>query len=104
MRNSNFIQDCVNTLDFFANAGYKFFFAYDNFGHLIGKFSLFELPFFTNILTFQLTSRLFFIDILVMMDEDAILFGQIELEYQISVINDTPMRSALSWVLKQSIF
>lgn len=100
MSNADFVQDCITILDYFASVGYKSFFAYDNFGHLIGKFSLSELHIFKKILTFQLTSRLFFIDILVMMEEDAIPFGKYELEYHISVVADSQMRSALSWVLK----
>ena len=103
MSNVNFVEECVDTLKFFAEAGYQSFFAYDNFGHFVGQFSLTDLDVFIKIITFQLASRLFFIDILIMSEEDARLFGPVELKFHILSVSDAPTRVALDWVLRHSL-
>lgn len=79
--NSNYVEDCLKTLKFLEQSGYNYFLLYDNFGHLMGKYSLSNLSPFQNLLFFQLTSNFYYFDILVMKDEDIFHFYKTEIDY-----------------------
>lgn len=68
---STYVEDCLQTLDLFARAGYRSFLAYDNLGYLMGRHELSNLSHFKDLLLYQLTCPHFhYFDILVMMDKD----------------------------------
>lgn len=79
--NSNYFEDCLETLKFFKQVGYNYFLLYDNFGNLMGKYSLSDLSPFQNLIFFQLTSNFYYFDILVMKDEDIFQFYKTEIKY-----------------------
>ena len=79
--NTNYVEDCLRTLRFFEQCGYNHFLLYDNFGGLMGRYSLSELSPFQNLLFYQLTSNFYYFDILVMKDEDIYRFHQAEIDY-----------------------
>lgn len=80
--NTNYVQDCLRTLNFLnKQIGYNFFLLYDNFGALMGRYSLSDLSPFRNLLFYQLTSNFYYFDILVMRDEDIVQFYKTEIDY-----------------------
>ena len=79
--NTNYVEDCLNTLRFFKHNGYNHFLLYDNFGSLMGKYSLSDLSAFQNLLYYQLTSCFYYFDILVMKDDDISLFFKTEIDF-----------------------
>ena len=82
VENTSYVEDCLRTLKSFQRIGYKRFLLYDNFGNLMGGYSLSGLSPFQNLLFFQLTSRnLYYFDILVMKDEDVWEFFKREIDY-----------------------
>ncbi len=101
LNHPNFIQECIATLEIFANAGYRSFIAYDNIGRLIGIYSLAELSVFQNLLYYQISARSFFIDVLAMKEEDVKMFARQEFEYHTALISDPNRRSSAKWVVDQ---
>lgn len=79
--NTNYVEDCLRTLKFLKQSGYNYFLLYDNFGNLMGRYSLSDLSPFQNLLFFQLTSNFYYFDILVMKDEDIFQFYKTEIDY-----------------------
>jgi len=79
--NTNYSEDCLRILRFLKQSGYNYFLLYNNFGNLMGKYSLFELSPFQNLLFYQLTSNFYYFDILVMKDEDIFKFYKMEVNY-----------------------
>jgi FkbM family methyltransferase len=78
---SNYVENCLNTLTSFQQVGYNYFLLYDNVGHLMGKHSLSELSPFRNLLFYQLTKKLYYYDILLMNDRDISQFYRAEIDY-----------------------
>jgi FkbM family methyltransferase len=72
--NMAYIDDCLNALSFFRDCGYESFLVYDNYGYLMGKYSLNDLPRFRDLLFYQLTKTYFYYDILLMKEEHALSF------------------------------
>jgi FkbM family methyltransferase len=79
--NTNYVEDCERTLNLLKQIGYNYFLLYNNFGNLMGRYSLSDLSTFQNLLFFQLTSDFYYFDILVMKDEDTCQFYKSEIEY-----------------------
>ena len=68
---SNYYDDCINTLYLLKDVGYDSFLLYDRFGYLMGYHSLNDLSHFKQILMYQLSSNILInTDILVMKKED----------------------------------
>ncbi len=79
--NTNYVEDCLRTLKLLKQSGYNYFLLYDNFGYLMGKYSLSDLSPFRNLLFFQLTSNFYYFDILIMKNEDIFQFFKEEIDY-----------------------
>jgi hypothetical protein len=92
--NTNFVEDCLDTLHFFKECGYNYFIVYDNFGALIGRFPLSNLSSFKNLLFYKLISSTFYyFDILVMIDDDLNEFYRMEIDYFIKSIKNEALRN-----------
>jgi FkbM family methyltransferase len=90
---ANYVEDCLNALNSFKEMGYNYFLVYDNFGHLMGRYSLSDLSPFKNLLFFQLTRPfLYQFDILVMKDDDVFQFYKEEIVYFVDKIPYTSLR------------
>ncbi|MEH2270682.1 MAG: FkbM family methyltransferase [Nostoc sp.] len=98
--NPTYIENCLETLSFFEEIGYNYFLVYDNFGYLMGKYPLSDLDSFKNLLFYQLTSRFYYFDILLMKDEDIELFFPLEVNY---FIDKMPNKTLPQTVLKALI-
>ena len=94
---TNYVEDCLSALNFFKETGYNYFLVYDNFGHLMGRYSLSDLSPFKNLLFFQLTRPfLYQFDILVMKDEDVFQFYQEETVYFVDKLPYKSLRRTAS--------
>jgi len=72
--NNAYIENCIETLNFFKGVGYRSFLIYDNFGYLMGEQSLKHLSGFKHLLFYQLTSRFYYFDLLLMKEEEMRIF------------------------------
>lgn len=79
--NTNYVEDCLRTLNLLKRSGYNYFLLYSNFGYLMGRYSLSDLSPFRNLLFYQLTSDFYYFDIIVMKDEDIFQFHKAEIDY-----------------------
>ena len=79
--NINYVQECIDALNYFNESGYKNFLLYDNLGNLMGLYSLNDLTSFKNLLFHQLVNGRYYFDILVMKDDDIFVFHRNELEF-----------------------
>jgi FkbM family methyltransferase len=94
--NTNYVEDCLRTLNFFKQIGYNYFLLYNNSGNLIGGYSLDNLSPFLKLLFFQLTSNILQFDILIMKDEVFFQFYKAEIDYFVDKIpNKSLQRSAI---------
>jgi len=82
--NDVYIENCMETLNFFKEVGYSSFLIYDNFGYLMGKQSLEHFIKFKHLLFYQLTSRFYYFDLLLMKEEEMRIFIKLEHSYFIS--------------------
>lgn len=96
--NTTYVEDCLRTLNSLQRIGYKRFLLYDNFGNLMGRYSLFDLWPFRNLLFCQLTGgHLYYFDILVMRDEDVCEFFKTEVDYFVGrMSNKSLQRTAVA--------
>ena len=79
-----YVESCIETLNFFKEAGYSSFLIYDNFGYLMGEQSLEHLSGFKHLLFYQLTSRFCYFDLLLMKEEEMKDFIKLEHSFFIS--------------------
>ena len=79
--NTNYVQDCLRTLKRFKQYGYNYFLLYNNFGNLMGRYSLSDLSSLQNLLFYQLTSDFCYFDILIMKDEELFQFYKVEVAF-----------------------
>jgi|SRR5579859_4937606 len=86
--NPSYLQDCLNTLLFFKHSGYESFLVYDNYGYLMGKHTFANLVSFQNLLFYQLTSKFYYFDILIMREQDCSKFLDLERSYFANQISD----------------
>lgn len=78
-----YVETCLETLNLFQTLGYSEFLLYDNFGYLMGKFSLDDHSAFKNLLFYQLVSEFYYFDILLLRSEDIGPFYTSEATYYI---------------------
>lgn len=90
--NSSYVEQCFKTLASLRQAGYGSCIVYDNYGHLMGRYSLEKIQAFRNLLFYQLTSFFAYFDILVMSDEHINDFLRSEHDYFISYIPKAGLR------------
>ncbi|RAM49584.1 MAG: hypothetical protein C6Y22_21375, partial [Hapalosiphonaceae cyanobacterium JJU2] len=88
--NANYGKVCLDILGYFKNIGYNYFLVYDNFGYLMGKYPLNDLYGFKNLLFYDLTSKFYYFDILLMKDEDINQFFTIEVTH---FVNQMPNKA-----------
>ena len=88
----------MRTLKSLQRIGHKGFLVYDNFGNLMGRYSLSDLSPFQNLLFCQLTGgNLYCFDILVMKDEDVCEFFKTEVDYFVDKMsNKSLQRTAIA--------
>lgn len=79
--NSDYVNDCLETLLKLYKNGYSSFVLYDNFGYLIGKLSIVDIRNFRYLLFYQLTSTFYYFDILLMKEDDINTFINSEITY-----------------------
>jgi FkbM family methyltransferase len=92
--NPRYVEECREALRSFAARGYDAFLLYDNFGYLLGKYSLTDLEAFERLLFYQLTSRFDFFDILVMPTPDLDEFQALEVEHFVGTVRDPARATA----------
>lgn len=68
--NVTYLEDCMNTLSFFNNMGYRNFLLYDNFGNFMGTHQMDSLSHLKDLLFYQLMRKYYYFDILIMKEED----------------------------------
>jgi len=90
--NNAYIENCIETLNFFKEVGYRSFLIYDNFGYLMGKQSLEHLSGFKHLLFYQLTSRFYYFDLLLMKEEEMRIFIKLEHSYFISKMTNKALQ------------
>jgi FkbM family methyltransferase len=91
-KNTNYVEDCLRTLNFFKYCGYSYFLLYDNYGYLMGKYSLSDLSPFQNLLFYQLTSNFYYFDILVMKDAEVFQFYKEEINYYVERMENKSLK------------
>ncbi|TES93620.1 MAG: FkbM family methyltransferase [Promethearchaeota archaeon] len=92
--NNTYIENCMETLNFFKEVGYSSFLIYDNFGYLMGKQSLEHLLNFKHLLFYQLTSKFYYFDLLLMKEEEMRIFIELEHSYFISKMSNKALQRA----------
>ena len=90
--NIDYVADCLEALSSFKRCGYNFFLLYDNFGYLIGKYSLSDLSEFKKLVFYQLVSKFYYFDILVMNDKDISAFHELEVAYFTDALTNKSMQ------------
>ncbi len=90
--NPSYIEECLKTLSSLRESGYNSFIVYDNYGFLIGLYSLCKTQAFQNLLFYQLTSPFAYFDILVMSDDDISKFLPLEQNYFIKQMPNGNLR------------
>lgn len=91
----DYVNDCLSTLDMLKQIGYDNFLLYDNFGYLMGCYSLTDLSSFRALLFYQLTSKFYYFDILLMSCEKIQRFYQTEIDLFAGQISNTTLRKAM---------
>jgi FkbM family methyltransferase len=84
--NNRYIEDFVETMAFLSQAGYSKAIIYDNFGYIFDLLSLNRIYDFKYSLIYQLISKFYYFDILVMRNEDIEAFVASEIDYFISTM------------------
>ena len=90
--NDAYIENCMETLNFFKEVGYSSFLIYDNFGYLMGKQSLEHLSGFKHLLFYQLTSRFYYFDLLLMKEEEMKIFIILEHSFFVSKMSNKALQ------------
>lgn len=97
--NATYVEDCLETLSFLKNVGYVSFLLYDNYGYLMGKHCLNNLSHFKGLLLYQLVSKFCYFDILLMKEEDIVIFLNSEHSHFVDEIpNKAIQRMAMACV------
>lgn len=90
--NPHYVEDCLHTLDIFAQIGYGHFLLYDNIGNLLGRYSLTDLSPFLNLLFFQVTSDSLYYDILLMDEAEIHQFYRAEIEFFVGQMRERSLQ------------
>jgi len=97
--NTEYVENCLRTLQLFKKCGYKNFLLYDNYGRLMGMYSLSDLSAFRNLLFYQLTTDFCYFDVLVVKNEDIMPFYKAEINYfAAKMSNKSLQRTAIAAV------
>jgi FkbM family methyltransferase len=102
--NPAYVENCLETLNMFRTIGYSEFLLYDNFGYLIGKFSLADHSAFKKILFYQLVSKFYYFDILLLGHEDIESFYTSEVVYFIENMPQKWLQRSASIAAKNKPF
>lgn len=90
----DFVTRCRGALELLRSCGYAHFVAYDNFGHLMGSFSLDNRQPFEQLLFYQLSSPFHYFDLLAMPDGELAPFLEREREHYVRTAVPAPMADA----------
>lgn len=95
--NPSYVEECLRALSFLRETGYHSFIVYDNYGYLMGRYSLYKTQAFRNLLFYQLTSFFPYFDVLVMSEDMISSFFPSEQNYFVTQIkNESLHRTAHS--------
>lgn len=72
-----YVEDLKTILILLRNLGYDAFLVYDNFGYLMGKYSLSNLSPFMNLIFYDLISPFYYFDLLLMKGVDSFYLSEI---------------------------
>jgi len=86
--NDRYSENFLEMINFLKDVGYNSLLLYNNFGHLMGKYSLSDLKYFANLLFYQLTSGSYYFDLLLMKEEDIVPFFEAEQAYFVDKMPD----------------
>jgi len=95
--NPQFVEDCVDTLEFLQQAGYGKVFMYDNFGNFMGLFETSNISCIKNLLFYKLTKEYYYFDFLLMKDQYVGEFYKLEVEYFVNAIKDVRLQQAAAY-------
>ena len=87
-----YLKDCLDVLRLFQSSGYNQCLVYDNFGYLMGKYLLEDLSSLKRLFFYQLTSKFYYFDILVMKDSDIAQFYMKEVDYFVSEMRNKTLQ------------
>jgi FkbM family methyltransferase len=90
--NTNYVEDCLETLALFSAAGYQSMLLYEKFGYPLGRYELHDLTHFKELLFFQLTKKYIYFDILLMKEQDLLPFYTFEKSFFLDVLPDQRLR------------
>lgn len=93
----DYVAHCLGALRDFKEKGYDGFLLYDNFGYLMGRHSLDDLTPLRQLLFYQLTSRFYYFDILLMRGEDLVEFHSAEVRYFVDHMTKPSLRNTALW-------
>lgn len=79
--NENYTNQIFETLNLLLECGYNHMLLYDNFGYLMGRYSLSDNSSIYKLLFYQLISDFYYFDVLVMIDVDLKSFHNSELDH-----------------------
>lgn len=99
----DYARECMSTLALFEGAGYRECLAYDNFGHILGRFSLSRHAELADLIFSQITRAHHYLDVLVMRDEQLDAFHRRELEHFVNTIQDEGRRLAAEGVARLAL-
>jgi len=97
MKKPNYAEECLEALKLLEGAGYREALVYDNYGYLMGRYSLSDLRPFRNLLFYQLTSRFHYFDVLCMKDADIEAFYSKETHFFTSSVSNEAKRIAAAY-------
>ena len=90
--NALYSEQVLEQLQYFQDCGYQQFMVYDNFGYLLGRYSLSDTGAFQHLLLYQLTSPFLYFDILLMTTPDIDAFYKTEAEVFVGAIANTELQ------------
>lgn len=93
--NPKFVEDCLNTLEFLCEAGYKRIFIYDNYGYLMGVFDSDDVSCIKKLLFYKLTKKSYYFDFLLMKDCFVDEFYKLEVDYFVNSTEGTELCQAV---------
>lgn len=93
--NHDFIEDCMNTLAYLREVGYRKLFIYDNFGCFIGLFQSGDVSNIKKLLFYMLTKKHYYYDFLLMQDGFVDDFYKLEVEYFVTALKDARLSQAV---------
>lgn len=77
----DYVENCLQTVQRLRGHGYRHVLVYDNFGNLLGRYSLDDLAAFRDLLLFQVASERLYYDVLTLRPDDLEAFHRSERDY-----------------------